>query len=96
MFNIDDIDINKISVSKKEQYGKYSSSKYFFGYNHNDVIRPLYLFFSQTTGYINTFDKNKIRMSLMIKDMQLLKYYSKIWKKKLKINENRRYHQNYF
>ena len=32
------------------------------------------------TGYINKFDKNKI-MSLMIKDIQLLKSYNKIWKK---------------
>ena len=81
IFNIDDIDVNKILVSKKEQYGKYNSSKYFIGYNDNDVIRPLYLFLSQATGYINKFDKNKITMSLMIKDIQLLKNYNKIWKK---------------
>ena len=81
IFNIDDIDVNKILVSKKEQYGKYNSFKYFIGYNDNDVIRPLYLFLSQTTGYINKFDKNKITMSLMIKDIQLLKNYNKIWKK---------------
>ena len=59
IFNIDDIDVNKILVSKKEQYGKYNSFKYFTGYNDNDVIRPLYLGFSQMTGYINKFDKNK-------------------------------------
>ena len=81
IFNIDDIDVNKILVSKKEQYGKYNSFKYFIGYNDNDVIRPLYLFLSQTTGYINKFDKNKITMSLMVKDKQLLKNYNKIWKK---------------
>ena len=81
IFNIDDIDANKILVSKKEQYGKYNSFKYFIGYNDNDVIRPLYLFISQTTGYINKFDKNKITMSLMIKDIQLFKKYNKIWKK---------------
>ena len=40
IFNIDDIDVNKILVSKKEQYGKYNSFKYFIGYNDNDVIRP--------------------------------------------------------
>ena len=57
IFNIDDIDVNKILVSKKEQYGKYNSFKYFIGYNDNDVIRPLYLFISQTTGYINKFEK---------------------------------------
>ena len=43
IFNINDIDVNKILVSKKEQYGKYNSFKYFIGYNDNDVIKPLYL-----------------------------------------------------
>ena len=69
VFDIDDIDVNKILVPKKEQYGKYNSFKYFIGYNDNGVIRPLYLFISQTTGYINKFDKNKMTMSLMIKDI---------------------------
>ena len=78
IFNIDDIDANKILVSKKETYGKYNSYKYFIGYNDNDVIRPLYLFISQSTGYINEFDKNKITMCLLIKDIQLLKKYNKI------------------
>ena len=40
--------------------------------NGNDVIRPLYFFLSQT-GYVNKFDKNKITMSLMVKDIKLLK-----------------------
>ena len=84
IFNIDDIDVNKILVSKKEQYGKHNSFKYFIGYNDNNVNRPLYLFLSQTTGYINKFDENKMTMSLMIKDIQLLKSYQKIWKKNLK------------
>ena len=66
IFNINDIDINKILIYKKETYDKYNSSKYFIGYNDNGIIRPLYLFISQTTGYINKFDKNKITMSLMI------------------------------
>ena len=88
IFNIDDIDVNKILVSKKEQYGNHNSSKYFTGYNDNDVIRPLYLFISQTTNYINKSDKSKITMSLVIKDIQLLKNNSKMWKK-LKIDENR-------
>ena len=81
IFNIDDIDVNKTLVSKKETYSKYNSFKYFIGYNDNDVIRPLHLFISHTTGYINQFDKNKITMSLNIKDTQLLKNYNKIWKK---------------
>ena len=59
IFNIDDIDVNKILVSTKEQYGNYNSFKYFIGYNHNDIIRPLCLKLSQMTGYINKFDENK-------------------------------------
>ena len=82
ILSIDDIDVNIILVAKKEQYSKHNSFKCFIGYNDN--IRPLYLSLSQTTGYINKFGKNKIKMSLMIKDIQLLKSYNKIWKKNLK------------
>ena len=32
IFNIDDTDVNKILVSKKEQYVEYNSFKYFIGY----------------------------------------------------------------
>ena len=42
IFNIDDIDVNKVLVSKKEQYGKNNSFIYFIGYNDND-LRPLCL-----------------------------------------------------
>ena len=59
IFKINDIDVNKILVSKKEKYGKYNSFKYFIGHNDNDVIRPLYLEISQTTGYINKFNEHK-------------------------------------
>ena len=43
IFYIHDIDVNKILVSKKEQYGKNNSFIYFIGYNDNYVIRPLCL-----------------------------------------------------
>ena len=71
MFDINDIDVNNILVSKKEKYGKYNSFKYFIGYNDNDVIKPLYLELPQMTGYINKFDKNTITMSLKVKDKKL-------------------------
>ena len=79
--NVDDIDFNKMLVSKKEKYGKNNSFIYFIGYNDNDATRPLCLKLSKMTGYINKFDENKITMSLMVKDKQLLKNYNKIWKK---------------
>ena len=87
IFNIDHIDVNKILVSKKEQYGKYNLFKYFIGYNDNDVIKPLYLGLSQMTGYINKFyedkNENEITMSLKAKDEQLFKNCNKIWRKKI-------------
>ena len=43
VYQIDNIDVNKILVSKKEPYGTKNSFKYFIGYNDNDVIRPLYV-----------------------------------------------------
>ena len=42
-FQIDDVDVNKILVSKKEPYRTKNALKYFIGYDDNDVIRPLYL-----------------------------------------------------
>ena len=82
IFDISDIDVNKILVSKKEKYDKYNSLKHFIGYNDNDVIKLLYLELSQMTGYINKFDKNAITMSLKVKDKNLFKNYDKMWKKK--------------
>ena len=57
-FHIDDIDVNKMLVSKKEPYGKHNSLIYFIGYNDN-AIRPLCLRLSKTTGYINKFENKK-------------------------------------
>ena len=87
IFNMNDIDVYKILVSKKEKYGKYTSFKYFIGQYDNDVIKPLYLELSQMTGYINKFNENKnknkntITMSLAVKDKNLFKNYNKLWKK---------------
>ena len=77
---IDGIDVNKISVSKEEPYGTKSLSKYFIGYNDNDVIRPLCVRLPQMTGYVKKFD-DTVTMAFKINDKQLLKKYNQIWKK---------------
>ena len=41
LIQIDNADVNKIPVSKKELYSKKSSFKYFMGYDDNDDIMPL-------------------------------------------------------
>ena len=80
MNKIEDIDVNNILVSKKESYGKKNSLKYFIGYNDNDIIRPLFIRLPQMTGYVRKFNENTV-MSLIVKDKQLLKNYTKIWEK---------------
>ena len=77
---IDDIDVYKILVSKKEPYGTKDSLKYFIRYNDNDIIRPLCIRLPQMTGYARKFDEN-LTMSFKVNDKQILKNYNKIWKK---------------
>ena len=77
LFNIKDIYINKILVSKKESYGKKISLKYFVGYNDDDTIRPLFIKLLQMIGYVKQFDSNKT-MSFKVIDNKRLKEYIKI------------------
>ena len=82
-FHIDNINVNKILVSKKEPYGTKNALNYFIGYNDNDVIRSLCLRLPQMTGYFKKFNENGT-MSFRVNNnnnnnKQLLKNYSKIW-----------------
>ena len=71
--NIEDINVNKILVSKKEPYGNKNSFKHFI------IIRPLYIRLPQMTGYARKFDENAT-MFFIVKDKKLLKKYNKIGK----------------
>ena len=51
LFQIEDINVNKILISEKEPYGKKNWLKYFIGYNDNEVIRPLCINLPQMVGY---------------------------------------------
>ena len=79
LFNIHDLDVNKILVSKKESYGTKNSLKCFIGYN-DDAIGPLCIKLPQMIGYVKNFDSNKT-MSSKVSDNKLLKKYNKIWEK---------------
>ena len=83
-FRIDDVDVNKILVSKKEPYGTKNALKYFVEYNDNDVIRPLCVRLPQMTGYAKKFNKN-VAMSFRANNGQLLRNYNKIWEKTEKL-----------
>ena len=47
LFKIEDIDVNKILVSKKDSYGTENSLKYFITYNDDNAIRSLCMKFRQ-------------------------------------------------
>ena len=71
LFNMHDLDVNKILVSKKkESYSTKNSPKYFIGCNDNDVIRPLCIKLPQMIGYVKNFDSNKT-MSFKVSDNTL-------------------------
>ena len=78
-FQIEDIDINKILVSKIEPYDTTNALKYFIGYN-NDVIRLLFVRLPQMTLYLKKFNEN-VTMSFRVNNKQPLEKYNKIWKK---------------
>ena len=77
LFKIEDIDVNKIFVSKKESYGTKNAIKYFIGYSDNNEIKPLCIRLPQIIGYAKYFDGNK-SMSFKVTDKELLKKYNKI------------------
>ena len=72
LFSLNEIDVNKMLVSKKESYGTTNSVKYFIGYNEGDAIRPLCILLPQMIGYVKHFDSNKT-MSFKVSDNKLLK-----------------------
>ena len=75
LFNMHDIDVNKILVSKEKSSGTKNSLKYFIGYNDDDVIRPLCINLPQMIGYVKNFDKC---LSLIVLDSVIRvskKYY---------------------
>ena len=58
VFKIDDVNVNKILVSKKELHGTKNVLKYFIRCNDNYVIRRLCVRLPQMTGYAKKFNEN--------------------------------------
>ena len=80
LLKIEDIDINKIFVSKKESYGTKNAIKYYIRYIHNNEVKPICISLLQMIGYAKYFDDNKV-MSFKVTDKKLLNKYNKIWEK---------------
>ena len=78
-FNIEDIDINKILISKPETYEN-NMRKHIIGYNDN-TVSPLQLFLSKMTGYLNIFKDGARKMSFFTDNDEFLERYTAIWEK---------------
>ena len=79
-FNIKDIDINKILISKPESYDKNNMRKYIIGYNDN-AISQLQLFSPKMMGYLNIFEDGTRKTSLFTDNNEFLGRYTTIWGK---------------
>ena len=53
LFDIYDINVNQILVSKKEPYGKKTSIKFLIRCSHNNYVRPLCIKLHQMIGLLN-------------------------------------------
>ena len=75
LFDVSDIDVNRIVISKETVYGTKNSIKYFIGYfDEDDVIRPLLLKLPLMIGYLKKIN-DSMTMSLRVDDSKLFKKY---------------------
>ena len=79
-FDVSDIDVNRLVISKEVVYGTKNPLKYVIGHNdEEDVIRPLLLKLPQMIGYLKEFD-DSMTMCFRVDDSKLFKKYCKTWK----------------
>ena len=78
-FNIEDIDINKILISKPETCQN-NMRKYIIGYNDN-TISPLQLFLLKMIGYLNIFKDGARKMSFFTDNNEFLERLQQYGKK---------------
>ena len=79
-FNIKDIDINRILISKPESYDKNNMRKYITGYNNN-TISSLQSFLPKMTDYLIIFKDGTRKMYFLSDNNELLERYTAIWEK---------------
>ena len=65
------VDTNKIVISDKFMHSD-NGFKYFFGYDEDDIIKPLCVILPQMSGYIKYFEKRGENMSFLNKDDSVL------------------------
>ena len=79
LFNIEDIEINKILISKPEIYEN-NMRKNIIGYN-DKTISLLQLFLPKMTDYLNIFKDGARKMYFFTNNYEFLERYTAIWEK---------------
>ena len=76
--DLDLVDTGKIVVSDRFKHSE-EGSKYFIGYQEDEIVKPLCIILPQMNGYIKYFDNGGKSMSFLIKNSEVWKKYEKIW-----------------
>ena len=74
------VNVNNITISDRIKNNN-DTTKYFIGYLHNNVIKPLCIILPQMKGYIKYFDNGGKNMSFNIEDEDAYLKYNEIWNK---------------
>ena len=78
---IDNIDIKRIVLSKKDSYGNKGALKNFIGYDDYKIgVIPLYIILPQINAYNKCF-KDSICVNFLVNDKKVLQKYNGIWNK---------------
>ena len=84
LFNIEDINLDKINVSKKKKYGEKGSFIYYIGYDDNDKVIPLIIKLPQMIVCYNIYDDGKKGNDFRCNDDKVLRIYIEIREKNWK------------
>ena len=76
--DLDLVDADKIVVSDRFKHSE-EGSKYFIGYQENEIVKPLCIILPQMIGYIKYFDNGGKNMSFLIKNSEVWEKYEHIW-----------------
>ena len=76
--DFDLLDTGKIVVSDRFKHSE-EGSKYFIGYQEDEIVKPLCIILPQMNGYIKYFDNGGKNMSFLIKNSEVWEKYEDIW-----------------
>ena len=76
--DLDLAETGKTVVSDRFKHSE-EGSKYFIGYQKDEIVKPLCIILPQMNGYIKYFDNGGKNMSFLIKNSEVWEKYEKIW-----------------